>query len=181
MSVCSLSGYYADRAADYEARYQLPELQADLARLRALLPALAAGRRVLEVGAGTGYWTQLLAPAAAALTATDGDAELVAIAAQRDYGTAAVTFVRASAAELAGVPGEFDVVVCAFCWAGLDAAGVTRLLAAIATRAGPGAVVVACDRHWDGEAGLVAGLAGIATSADRTELDACWVVAAVLR
>lgn len=181
MSVCSLSGYYADRAAEHEAVYRLPELQPDLARLRTQLPVLVAGRRVLEVGAGTGYWTQLLAPAAAEVTATDGDAELVAIAAQRDYGTAAVTLTRASATELTSVPGEFDLAFCGFCWSGQDAAGLAGLLTAISARAGQGARLVLCDWRFDGQAGLVAAAAEATAGLDVTELDHCWVAAGTLR
>ena len=50
--------YYRRRAGEYEAIYAKPERQADLARLRSSIPARLAGRRVLEVACGTGYWTR---------------------------------------------------------------------------------------------------------------------------
>ena len=56
-----LADYYRERAQEYDAVYDKPERQEDLARLRALLPPLVAGRSVLEVAAGTGYWTTALA------------------------------------------------------------------------------------------------------------------------
>jgi len=87
---CGLADYYAQRAAEYDDVYRKPERQADLARLRELLPPLVAGRRVLEVAAGTGYWTRLLATTAAGITATDINAETLAIAAQREYSPAPV-------------------------------------------------------------------------------------------
>ena len=78
---CYLGEYYAERAAEYDEVYRKPERQEDLAKLRQLLPPLVAGKRVLEVAAGTGYWTQVLANSAAAITATDLNAETIAIAA----------------------------------------------------------------------------------------------------
>lgn len=50
-----LAGYYAARAAEYERIYDKPERQAELQRLRALIPAYLAGRSVLEIACGTGY------------------------------------------------------------------------------------------------------------------------------
>ena len=58
---CYLGEYYRQRAAEYDEVYRKPERQADLARLRQLLPPLVAGKRVLEIAAGTGYWTEVLA------------------------------------------------------------------------------------------------------------------------
>jgi len=67
-SACSLGDYYAERAYEYDEVYRKPERQADLARLKQLLPPLVADKRVLEIAAGTGYWTQVLAWAAASIT-----------------------------------------------------------------------------------------------------------------
>ncbi len=64
-----LCGYYAARAAEYERIYDKSERQADLARLRHLIPSYFVGRSVLEIACGTGYWTQFIAPAARKVTA----------------------------------------------------------------------------------------------------------------
>lgn len=56
--------YYASRAPEYDRVYLKPERQADLDAIRRWLPPLFAGRSVLEVARGTGYWTQYLAPRA---------------------------------------------------------------------------------------------------------------------
>jgi len=68
--VSELAEYYRERAAEYDAVYAKPERQQDLARLHGLLSPLVAGQRVLEVAAGTGYWTRVLSGSAAAITAT---------------------------------------------------------------------------------------------------------------
>ena len=75
-----LTSYYAARAQEYESIYDKPERQADLATLRALVPDYFVGRDVLEVACGTGYWTQFIARRAATMTATDINAETLAIA-----------------------------------------------------------------------------------------------------
>jgi len=147
-SACSLAEYYAERAAEYDEVYGKPERQADLARLRQLLPPLVAGKRVLEIAAGTGYWTQALATAAAGITATDVNAETIAIAAQREYGPAQVSLRTADAYRLDAVPGEFDVVFCGFWWSHIARADVERFLAGLRGRTEPGTGLVLLDNRY---------------------------------
>ena len=52
-----MRAYYAQRAEAYERVYFKPERQADLRAMEAWLPGPFAGRRVLEVACGTGWWT----------------------------------------------------------------------------------------------------------------------------
>jgi ubiquinone/menaquinone biosynthesis C-methylase UbiE len=110
-----LSDYYRDRAAEYDAVYAKPERQDDLATLRGLLTRLAGGR-ILEIAAGTGYWTQVLSASAAAITATDINPETLDVARTRRYGPAPVTFQVADAYALEEVPGRFDMAFIGFFW-----------------------------------------------------------------
>ena len=80
MASAELVEYYRRRAGEYEAIYAKPERQADLALLRKEVPQRLAGRRVLEIACGTGYWTALVAPLAASVVATDTAEEPMAIA-----------------------------------------------------------------------------------------------------
>ena len=162
-SACSLGDFYAERAFESDAVYREPQRQADLARLRQLLPALVTGKRVLEVAAGSGYWTQLLATTAAAITATDANAEMIAIAAQRDHGPAPVSLRTAGPYEAAAH--ECDLIFCAFWWSRAD---LPRFLAAL--RQGTGLVLLA-DRSPDGNEQLTAWLQSAATDLEWTELD----------
>ncbi len=148
MSACSLAEYYAERAAEYDEVYRKPERQEDLARLRLLLPPLVAGKRVLEIAAGTGYWTQVLAGAATAITATDLNAEMIAIAAQRDYGPAEVSLRTADAYRLETVPGEFDLAFCGFWWSHVGRGDIQRFLAGLRARTGPGTHLVLLDNRY---------------------------------
>jgi protein-L-isoaspartate O-methyltransferase len=147
-SACSLGDYYAERAFEYDEIYRKPERQADLARLKQLLPPLVASKRVLEIAAGTGYWTQVLATTAASITATDLNAETIAIAAQRDFGPAPVSLRTADAYQLDAVPGEFDLVFCGFWWSHIARTDIPRFLAGVRARTGPGAMLVLLDNRY---------------------------------
>ena len=87
-----LTSYYAARAQEYESIYDKPERQADLARLRQLVPEYFAGRDVLEVACGTGYWTQFIAQRARGVTAIDINSETLAIARTKPLPPGRVTF-----------------------------------------------------------------------------------------
>lgn len=145
---CMLGEYYAQRAAEYDEVYRKPERQADLNRLEQLLPPLVCGKRVLEIAAGTGYWTRVLATSATSIMATDLNAETIAIAAQRDYGPADVQLRTADAYRLAAVPGEFDVVFCGFWWSHVLRADIPRFLAGVRQRAGAGTTLILVDNRY---------------------------------
>lgn len=142
-----LAEYYRERASEYDAVYRKPERQQDLARLRQLLPPLVAGHHVLEIAAGTGYWTQVIAASAASVTATDLNRETLAVAAARDYGQADVRLLSADAYQLDQVPGDFSLVLCGFWWSHIGRADIGRFLAGVSERA-PGARLVLLDNRF---------------------------------
>jgi demethylmenaquinone methyltransferase/2-methoxy-6-polyprenyl-1,4-benzoquinol methylase len=78
-----MKGYYAARAAEYDRIYLKPERQADLRAIEAWLPPHFAGRHVLEVACGTGWWTRLIAPVAAHVLGLDAAEETLDLAASR--------------------------------------------------------------------------------------------------
>ena len=86
MSDSGVVEYYSRRAREYESIYDKPERQADLSTLRALIPSLLAGRDILEVACGTGYWTQVIAPVARSVLATDLSPAVLEIAALKKLG-----------------------------------------------------------------------------------------------
>lgn len=63
--------YYADRAPVYDRVYGYPERQHDLRYLEETLPPRFDDLMVLEVAAGTGYWTRHIAARARSILATD--------------------------------------------------------------------------------------------------------------
>ena len=59
--------YYRQRAPEYDQVYLKLERQEDLHSIRAWLPDVLRGRRVLDVASGTGYWTDVFADGAASI------------------------------------------------------------------------------------------------------------------
>jgi SAM-dependent methyltransferase len=143
--VTELAEYYRERAAEYDAVYAKPERQQDLARLHGLLSPLVAGQRVLEIAAGTGYWTRVLSGSAASIAATDLNAETLELARAREYGGAAVTFRLADAYALDQVPGEFDTAFVGFFWSHVLRGDLPGFVAGLRARMGPGARLIVLD------------------------------------
>jgi SAM-dependent methyltransferase len=148
MSHDDLTGYYRERAAEYDAIYTKPERQDDLAKLHAALPGLVAGRRVLEIAAGTGYWTAVLSASASAITATDINSQTLDVARGRDFGPADLTFQVADAYALDQVPDEFDTAFIGFFWSHVLRADLPRFLAGLTARLGTGATVIVLDNRY---------------------------------
>jgi SAM-dependent methyltransferase len=112
----SLAKYYARRAAEYEEVYQKPERQGDLGRLKELVSTAFAGREVLEIACGTGYWTQFIARSARSILATDLNAEVLEIARRKEYGSCRVEFLESDAYTLANVKGKRAAGFHGFWW-----------------------------------------------------------------
>lgn len=139
-----MRAYYAARAPIYDAVYAKPERQVDIAWLQAHLPTRLAGRRVLEVACGTGYWTPHLAATAQQFTATDGVAEPLALARQRP-GNEGVTFVQADAYALPPELGTFDGAFAGLWFSHVPMAQRPAFLRSLHARLTPGARVVLID------------------------------------
>lgn len=142
-----LTEYYRERAEEYDAVYDKPERQEDLARLRSLLPPLVAGRTVLEVAAGTGYWTTALATTAESVVATDFNEEPLAVARTRSY-QADVRFQTADAYDLGAVEGRFDAIFAGFFWSHVQRTDVRRFVQGLRDRVEPGGLVIFADNRY---------------------------------
>lgn len=128
-----LTDYYRRRAPEYDAVYAKPERQDDLRRLRSTLVELVRDQRVLEVAAGTGYWTAALTTTARSVLATDLTEETLAVAREREY-PGNVSFRVADAYRLDEVGGEFDVVFAGFFWSHVLRAEAADFLRKLARR-----------------------------------------------
>ncbi len=146
---CYLGEYYAERAAEYDEVYRKPERQEDLAKLRQLLPPLVAGKRVLEVASGTGYWTQVLRR-----TRPPRSRLLTSMPRQSPLRPSAATARRASACTLPTpttwrpCQGDFDLVFCGFWWSHIRRADIPRFLAGVRERTGPGTGLILLDNRY---------------------------------
>ena len=136
--------YYAARAPIYDEVYLRPERQADLDELRRRIPGWFAGRSVLEVACGTGWWTQLIARVAARMTATDAVAEPLAFARLRP-GVQRVSFVQADALALPDSLGTFDAAFAGLWISHVPVERRREFLAGLHARLVPAACVVLVD------------------------------------
>ncbi len=145
----SMAAYYAARAAEYEAVYAKPERQADLRRLEAWLPGVFAGRRVLEVAAGTGWWTVHGARHATLWLATDLNPETLAVARAKPHMPASVRFATADAYTLAELGDRrFDAAFVGFWWSHVPKARLAPWLDVLFAHLVPGAPVVFVDNRY---------------------------------
>lgn len=80
--------YYRHRAAEYEQIYfrEIPERRKEIDDEADRLRALVAGKAVLEMACGTGYWTKVMSETAAQVTASDIWPEMLAQAKQKQFG-----------------------------------------------------------------------------------------------
>ncbi len=106
--------YYDKRSPVYDRVYAYPERQIELRLLEDQVATFFAGRNVLEVAAGTGYWTQFIATQANAVVATDVNQTTLDVLSDRDISGEVRTLV-SDAYDLSGVQGEFDAAF-AGCW-----------------------------------------------------------------
>ncbi len=144
----SLRAYYARRAAEYERVYLKPERQTDLRALEAWLPSRFAGREVLELACGTGWWTPFAARDAKSWLATDLNPETLAIAASKPL-PAQVRLAALDAFTLAGLhDAGFDGAFAGFWWSHVPLARLPAWLALLHARLRPGARVVLIDNRF---------------------------------
>jgi len=144
----ALQSYYARRADSYERIYHKPERQAELRTLEAWLPGCFAGRHVLEIACGTGWWTPYGARDAASWLATDLNPETLAVARHKVLPDC-VQFAIADAYTLHGLPPRpFDAAFAGFWWSHVPIARLPSWLALLHSRLQPGASVVMLDNRY---------------------------------
>ena len=143
--MAELAEYYARRAREYERVYAKPERQAELAALRAQLGALLAGRHVLELACGTGWWTEALAPVAAQITALDVSEAVLDIARAKRYPAGRVTFAIADCYALPDYGRRHDALFAGFWWSHVPRARLERFLRDAERAVAPGALCVFID------------------------------------
>lgn len=144
----SMAGYYARRAEEYEVIFQKPERQNDLRALRTFVVETFAGRHVLEVACGTGYWTQALARSAASVTAVDINDEVLEIARAKPRVQENVVFRREDAYALPAFPQPFSGGLAGFWWSHVPKARLRSFLTGLHRAFAPGATMVFIDNAY---------------------------------
>ena len=154
----SLVDYYRASAPVFDGVYRKPERQADLRRMETWVGALFAGRRVLEVACGTGYWTQFIAASAAGVTGVDAAPEMLGQARAR-VSSRNVRFCDGDAYALATDLGSFDAAFAGFFLSHVPKAKLRPFVAQLNACLDPGARVLFIDnRHVDGSSSPIDGI-----------------------
>jgi ubiquinone/menaquinone biosynthesis C-methylase UbiE len=143
-----MTGYYAQRAEEYERIYQKPERQDDLRWLREFVGRTFAGSQVCEIACGTGYWTEILARSAASVMATDINEEVLAIARAKPLDTRKTTFRREDAYDLPIFRQKFTGGLAVFWWAHIPKARLRKFLRSFHRVFSPDARVVFIDNCY---------------------------------
>jgi demethylmenaquinone methyltransferase/2-methoxy-6-polyprenyl-1,4-benzoquinol methylase len=143
--------YYRRRAAIYERVYHKPERQADLRAMEAWLPQAFNGRDVLEIAAGTGWWTAHGARDCNSWLATDLNQATLDIARGKPLPPDKVEFALADAYDPARTlpPGRrFDAAFAGCWWSHVPLAALRPWLRTLHACLQPGARIVMLDNAY---------------------------------
>jgi SAM-dependent methyltransferase len=142
-----MEAYYRARASEYDVFYRIPEHKSDLARLARWVVEHTRGRTVLEVAAGTGYWTGIAARVARRVVATDFNANTLAIAAKRCLG-GPVDFRAADAYRLPSLPLQFEVAMAHLWWSHVERQRRKELLLHLSSKLEPKGTLLMIDQNF---------------------------------
>jgi SAM-dependent methyltransferase len=146
--VDGMKAYYAQRAEIYERVYAIPERQIDLRAMEAWTRDVFAGRRVLEIAAGTCWWTPHGAALADSWLATDINPETLSIAASKAL-PPCVDQALVDAYSLDGLEGRaFDGAFAGCWWSHIPLQDLHGWLNRLHARLEPGARVVFLDNSF---------------------------------
>ncbi|CAN7685212.1 class I SAM-dependent methyltransferase [Pseudorhodoferax sp. LjRoot39] len=141
-----MQDYYAARAQEYDRVYAKPERQDDLRRMESWLPGVLAGRRVLELACGTGYWTRFYAAAAHSVVGIDSAQQTLDIARARL--PAGVQLLQGDAYALPRFDAPFDAAFAGFWWSHIPRQRIGGFLQGLHAALQPGARVVFMDNRF---------------------------------
>jgi len=143
-----LASYYAKRAAEYERFYDKPERQAEYAALRERVGGLLAGRRVLELACGTGYWTKVMAATAAEVTALDFNQEVLDVATSKNLPKDKVAFGIGDAYAPPDYGRRHDALFAGFWWSHVLLQDLDAFLRTAVHAVAPGALIAFLDNRY---------------------------------
>ena len=149
MSNQQVAKYYALLGEAVEDKYLEPDMDEDIDDMSIHLGNVLAGHTVLELGCGTGFWTEVVAESAASVLALDINANLIDIARERGMPEGKVTFRVADALDLpediGADVGKITAVLVSFLWSHLNKKEQEQLLATLKKRLGKDVLLVLLD------------------------------------
>lgn len=140
--------YYARRAKEYEKTYHRPERQEDLLKIRKLLPEVFTGKKVLEIGCGTGYWTPSISQTAESVLATDINTEVIDIARQKAYPTENVKFMEMDMYQPKIDKNSFNAIFAGFIWSHIPLEKTDLFLKTLYGFLSPGGEIIFLDNQY---------------------------------
>ena len=143
-----LATYYAQRAVEYERIYAKPERQPDLRALEARIRKMLAGRKVLELACGTGYWTEVIATSAARITAIDVNEEVLQIAKAKGYPMDKVKLQTGDCYSPPDFGRTHDALFAGFWWSHVPLEKMASFLQAVTRCVAPGALIAFLDNRY---------------------------------
>lgn len=138
--------YYARRAQEYERIYQRPERQSDLQALRATIEDALAGRDVLDIACGTGYFSACAARRARSLQGIDANEETLEWARAKAIPNA--SFRVGDAYELGRPARPYSGALCTFWWSHIPKDRIEAFLRNVHEQLEPGAAVLFADNTY---------------------------------
>ena len=112
---------------------------------------LFAGHKVLELGCGTGYWTETLACSAESVLAIDTSPEMLALARAR-VDAASVEFQQGDAFALPDMVGRFTACFAGFFWSHVKREDQEKYLKQLRAKLGKEVLLVLIDDNFVEEA-----------------------------
>ena len=140
----SFEQYYAKRATSYDNIYQKPERVAHVKELHKELPPHFENKKVLDIGCGTGYWTQYISHTASSIMGIDINPEVLALAQAKSY-ACPVQFEVASYKDLHPYSKGFSAAFAGFVFSHIPKQEARTFIHSVLNLLPPGSVFVILD------------------------------------
>jgi 2-polyprenyl-3-methyl-5-hydroxy-6-metoxy-1,4-benzoquinol methylase len=143
-----IRSYYRARALEYDSNdHKTSDRSArrgDINKARKIVTDTVAGKSVLEVAAGAGFWAQIIAETAKSVTATDIIEDAIELARKRKYYRNNITFRVADMYDLGDLP-PHEALFGAFIFSHVLLEDRAKFISAINSYVVPGGTVLLMD------------------------------------
>jgi SAM-dependent methyltransferase len=142
----ALNAFYSDLAEEYDELLYDAGLEDELDVLEEAVAELFEGHTVLELACGTGHWTETLAYVAQSVTATDINADMLAVARERGLeAEAPVQFEVMDARAIPEAPGRYTACFAGFYWSHIPREAQDKTLKMLRKHLGKDTLLVLID------------------------------------
>lgn len=143
-----LKEYYKNRATEFDQIYTRPERQKDIRQLTHFLQCTLAGKQVLEIACGTGFWTQKYSTDAASVLATDYNEAVLEVAKSKEYSNPNITFITDDAYSLSNVRQKANACYAGFWLSHVNKNNLSSFIETLHENLEPGSAVIFADNLY---------------------------------